>query len=564
MSKMPGYEDGIDYFNDTQLGDIGWIVTDNLTHMFRSEGADFELVDVKHGYNWDKAEYAISVTVQCVSHYDPEIFSRHRYGAYLDSVNGQEFTATYTFKYNRYDTPREMVKFIAIQLTDDIEDQLRAGLNSFGEVTASRKIKSSIDSDIAKYKKALQNKAKRGGIYENFGQAEIRKLRDKYSELPDGDTDVRTAERNYNSIREFEDWCVNYVGASTSVKASKDGAKYTIKSVSDEGEYYLVKDWRKNKELWVSKAKMDSNPQYWFTSSAKALQSLKSLLNVMFEDYGSDDFFIVDDMGNETPVNLNVRKNGLWEKDFDVFTSKQVKASKEPNEPDAKKTKLVNEIIKRAKEIRDYFSNHNNNLNRRQDEILEDLSDGIDNQSISAIRDAVENMKYNSKNLRKEQYSLIIDLYDDFNLAGGKYQGMGYPSADEDDVEACDKVQGSKKVMSASGLKYADKVRFEDIYPSDRDIDFFFTSDDADYARELLGDEEGLVGFTIEVSLPKDYDGKSWEEALIYISPKIEDENGDVSDTDWDDITFDISDADMQSLVEKSWAEYKKRGWDKD
>ncbi len=483
MSKMPGYEDGIDYFNDTQLGDIGWIVTDNLTHMFRSEGADFELVDVKHGYNWDKAEYAISVTVQCVSHYDPEIFSRHRYGAYLDSVNGQEFTATYTFKYNRYDTPREMVRFVAIQLTDDIEDQLRAGLASFGGVTASRKI-----------------------------------------------------------------------------KASKDGTLYTVKSVSDEGEYYLVKDWRKNKELWVSKSRMDSNPQYWFTSSAKALQSLKSLLNVMFDDYGSDDFFVVDNKGNETPVNLNVRKNGLWEKDFDVFTSKQVKASKEPNEPDAKKTKLVKEIIKRAKEIRDYFDSHNNNLNRRQDEILEDLSDGIDNQSISAIRSAIENMKYNSKNLRSAQYELIIDLYDDFNLAGGKYEGMGRPG---DDVDACDKIQGSRKVMSTSGMKYADKVKFDDIYPSDHDIGFFFYSEDAEYAEKLFG-EDGLLGFTLEVSLPKDYDGKSWQEALISISPAFLDDSGDVADSDWTDITLDISDADMKALVEKSWAEYKKRGWDKD
>ena len=126
------------------------------------------------------------------------------------------------------------------------------------------------------------------------------------------------------------------------------------------------------------------------------------------------------------------------------------------------------------------------------------------------------------------------------------------------------RITKSNKAVKAStdlGLKYADKVTFEDIYPTDRDITFFFTSDDAEYAKKLLGDLPGLVGFSIEVSLPKDYKG-NWEEALIYISPKTEDGKGGESDSDWTDITFEISDADMQSLVEQSWAEYQKRGWD--
>ena len=126
-----------------------------------------------------------------------------------------------------------------------------------------------------------------------------------------------------------------------------------------------------------------------------------------------------------------------------------------------------------------------------------------------------------------------------------------------EDVGACTTVKAS----IGSTLQYADKVEFEDIYPSDRDISFFFTSDDAAYAKKLLGDVDGLVGFSIQVSLPKNYNG-DWQEALIYISPKTEDGKGGSSDSDWTDITFDISDADMQSLVEQSWAEYKKRGWD--
>jgi hypothetical protein len=119
-----------------------------------------------------------------------------------------------------------------------------------------------------------------------------------------------------------------------SVTASTNSAKYTIKSVSDEGTYYLVKDWRKNKELWVSKEKMDRHPEWWFTSSGKAKQSLKSLLSVM-DEYLSDTFTVVDMSGNETP--LDVKKLGFdhipeyWDDDIDacdkVISSTRYKAN---------------------------------------------------------------------------------------------------------------------------------------------------------------------------------------------------------------------------------------------
>ena len=238
MSLMPGYEDGV-YFNDEELDGIGWIVADNLSHTYRSQGADFRLVDVQHGYNFDKNEYIISVTCQCASHYDPEVFSRKEYGPYLDSVDGQDFTATRTFQYNRFDTHNTMGKSLAIDLTEDIENQIRAGVKKFnGGVTASRRIKASIDSDISRYKKALESKAAKKGLYENFGQAEIRKLRNKYSTLPDGSTDYSTAKHNRDSLASFESWCRNYVCASTKVVATsydtKIIAKYLKKMFDDE------------------------------------------------------------------------------------------------------------------------------------------------------------------------------------------------------------------------------------------------------------------------------------------------------------------------------------------
>lgn len=146
-----------------------------------------------------------------------------------------------------------------------------------------------------------------------------------------------------------------------------------------------------------------------------------------------------------------------------VVSSTRIEASA-PNSPDVDKTKLVRQVIKQAKKIRDYFQNHNNNLNRKQEQYLEDLSDGIDNESVAAIRGAIENLKYNSKNLRSEQYNLIMDLYDAFNLAGGKFEGMGYP---EDDIDACDKVTASTSASSIVNKIYSVMMNYEYGYDPD-------------------------------------------------------------------------------------------------
>lgn len=97
-------------------------------------------------------------------------------------------------------------------------------------------VKASIDSDIAKYKKSLEAKAAKSGIYENFGAAEIRKLKEKYSELPDDDTDSSTAERNRRSISSFEDWCASYVGANTSTDKALKHIKAAIDILGKSGD----------------------------------------------------------------------------------------------------------------------------------------------------------------------------------------------------------------------------------------------------------------------------------------------------------------------------------------
>ena len=65
---------------------------------------------------------------------------------------------------------------------------------------------------------------------------------------------------------------------------------YTIKSISDENEYYLVKNWEKHKAFWKEKDKMKKDMLYKTASAAKA--SLTKLLKIM-EDYRNDKFELV-------------------------------------------------------------------------------------------------------------------------------------------------------------------------------------------------------------------------------------------------------------------------------
>jgi hypothetical protein len=62
---------------------------------------------------------------------------------------------------------------------------------------------------IAAKKKALTEKAKKSGLYEDFGQKEVRKLEDKYASVLDYSP---KGKENRNSLLAFEEWCINYEG----------------------------------------------------------------------------------------------------------------------------------------------------------------------------------------------------------------------------------------------------------------------------------------------------------------------------------------------------------------
>ncbi len=69
----------------------------------------------------------------------------------------------------------------------------------------------SVMGAIEKVKKALIQKAKSKGIYENFGEKEVRMLKDKfdYNSLVYGSPDER---KIATLIDNFDEWCMNYTG----------------------------------------------------------------------------------------------------------------------------------------------------------------------------------------------------------------------------------------------------------------------------------------------------------------------------------------------------------------
>ncbi len=66
---------------------------------------------------------------------------------------------------------------------------------------------------------------------------------------------------------------------------------FTIKSISEEGTYYLVNHWEKHNAFWKSKEEL--KPNMLFKSAGYAKRSLNHLLEIM-EDYRNDKFEILE------------------------------------------------------------------------------------------------------------------------------------------------------------------------------------------------------------------------------------------------------------------------------
>lgn len=90
-----------------------------------------------------------------------------------------------------------------IQKDEKLKNGLRLALKRYDE---SKEVKTeSINTDINRAKQKLINKAKKkGGIWENFGQDEVRALEDKYFDERYNNNGV------WSAIRNFDNWCMNF------------------------------------------------------------------------------------------------------------------------------------------------------------------------------------------------------------------------------------------------------------------------------------------------------------------------------------------------------------------
>lgn len=104
---------------------------------------------------------------------------------------------------------------------------------------------------------------------------------------------------------------------------------YTIKSISDEGIYYLVNHAKDYKTYWVEKR--DLKPKMLYDRAADAKASLTKLLKIMNE-YKADKFYLVkiNTYGNiesEEELQMSKRKTLLY-KDYIAYCANGVKLSR--------------------------------------------------------------------------------------------------------------------------------------------------------------------------------------------------------------------------------------------
>lgn len=74
---------------------------------------------------------------------------------------------------------------------------------------------------------------------------------------------------------------------------------FTIKSISDEGVYYLINGWEKSRAFWKHGSEIKKAEMFKRAQDAKA--SLTKLLKVM-DDYATDTFYLIETNDNDEIV----------------------------------------------------------------------------------------------------------------------------------------------------------------------------------------------------------------------------------------------------------------------
>ena len=111
-------------------------------------------------------------------------------------------------------------------------------------------------ADIEKYKKALIAKAKTKGLYENFGQDEVRKLSDKYGYSP--------------SVSNFDNWTMNF--DLSSLKKYADGGEVKVPARVKERLEELREEIREERISTGEILELESLKEYIDPSDVELLQ----------------------------------------------------------------------------------------------------------------------------------------------------------------------------------------------------------------------------------------------------------------------------------------------------
>lgn len=215
--------------------------------------------------------------------------------------------------------------------------------------------------------------------------------------------------------------------------------------------------------------------------------------------------------------------NRIAKESNDIDASTEVNASTVvASEPDFDVMGLVDQFFTEVRELVEYFRYHNKNLNRRQDELIENLSDALDSRSTTAAREAIENLNYNTKGMYKAQEYYVTDLYTELCYADGKYSGLGRNYAD-DAINGSTKYTADMCSVGASDDGYAQLAEGDDadteeyieggkyyvagyLYSSYRGLMEDMYSDDFE---EILTNAADMAGQGLYVEITNRADGRS-------------------------------------------------------
>lgn len=310
-------------------------------------------------------------------------------------------------------------------------------------------------------------------LYETF----LQEIDYDYSDYPDefyvgGDYLLPDFEIFVGSVADDVEACGDARG--TAIKASTKSPKFEIIRDDDGVSGYKLGNW------YLMKLYYWANNYTWYVLNTPEIYLSDYEKRQMHHVSGDNDQGYVSNLKEGKQILLD-----RYQKEFgdNVQACGDIKASTEPNEPDAKLSKLVDKMFKEAKEVADYLSTHNKNLSKKQDYLVMDLSDAVDSRSTSAVREAIAALNNHTKGTTKAQEYRIVGLYYKF-FAGGEYSGLGRNYAD-DDVQACGDIKCSTNPRYMATMVNASDDGYEQLVEGDDSDDVW--EEPKYYARSYYG-----------------------------------------------------------------------------